>query len=279
MVRTTVTASIAVSFLIVPVSAQSQDEPPRGNSLFSQGGVSLIGVQPTLYSPIVLLKLPPVQEELDLTKAQKAQLEKGLERQDRERSRLKEEMNKRMKEQLGDQPDGKSIVAFRLGARRAMDAFHEETKASLLEILDRHQLTRLVQIQYQAEGFTVFTRPEIQERLNLAAEQVEEILAIVAEGSREISNSSILPPEVVPQGRTPEKRRVELESKTYKEAAVKAREAAVKSCGETMRRIAKVFTKGQRANFEKLVGEPFDFTKLWGTATPTAVPESKGTKP
>lgn len=49
----------------------------------------------------------------------------------------------------------------------------------------------------------------------------------------------------------------------YKEAAKKARGAAVEIRGEAMRSIAKILTKRQRENYQKMIGEPFDFTKSW----------------
>jgi hypothetical protein len=53
----------------------------------------------------------------------------------------------------------------------------------------------------------------------------------------------------------------------------------IKARQTMMQMIAKVLTKGQRANYQRMVGEPFDFAKLNTAPTPTASDSKPEPKP
>jgi hypothetical protein len=178
---------------------------------------------------------------------------------------------------LRDQPEPDRQALAELEARRnaSIRASSDKVEAGLKKILDRRQFTRLEQIRYQTEGPKAFERPEVQERLNVSPEQVELIMTIIAQGERELVSASLVPVEVAPDFRnlTPEQRRASMETAAYKGAVKKFQESGVKVRGETMRMISKALTKGQRERYEKMVGEPFDFRKVWNgpkSGTPEA---------
>jgi hypothetical protein len=155
-----------------------------------------------------------------------------------------------------------------------------QVEAAKMKVLDRRQRTRLEQIKLQMEGPYAFTRPEFQERLNMDQGQIEAVTAIMLEGREEAIRVSALPRNMLnTYFGAPSERTKLTESDGYQSELDKARQAAVKARAATMQRIAKVFTKKQRENYQKMLGEPFDILTL-RTNSQSTTPESKEqTKP
>jgi hypothetical protein len=255
MFRASILASIGVLTVAVAVTAQSQDRP-AATSLVGRNVLGL-GLEPALYPKVVLFRRPEIQEELKVTPAQKAQYA-NLQKEEEEFSeRLSQETEKKRQEL-----DPEEFAAFRASIYPSTAPFREEVEAKLLKILDRRQRIRLDQIQIQADGPMAFKRSDFQERLNLSPGQVELITPIVDQGRQEIRNAAVVKAEVMPLGLTAEQRRDLTKSEKFKSEVGKKRDAVVKARLTTMQVIAKHLTKGQRANYEKMVGEPFDFLKM-----------------
>jgi hypothetical protein len=241
-----------------------------------------LGLHSSLSSPVVVLQNPRVREELKLTDAQAARL-KVVEEEHRIANRRNFDEIRNKEKELGDEPDPQAKAAYREAARAARAAFSRESEGAYLKVLDRRQRTRLLQIQYQAEGPKAFTRPEVQERLNFSPAQIEQILAIVSQGDLEMARASTVSPEsgFEPLRGDAEKRRAQMESKKYLAAVNNVQGEASKTRTSIMRNIAKVLTMGQRANYERMIGETFEFTRSWSSplATPSTTRERESTVP
>jgi hypothetical protein len=236
-----------------------------------------MGVEPALYPRLVLFQRPEVQTELKLTPTQKARWAELDQERQQASERQGQELRK-SRQELGNPPDPQALAVLNESLRAIQADRQKQDEAILRKVLDRPQFTRLGEIQLQAEGPMAFTRHEIQERLNLGPDQVELIEEVVARGREAVRNAAVVSTEVVPTRLTREKSRALLESKTSKSAIGKARDDAVKARKTTMQEIAKLLTKGQRAKYEAMVGEPFDFLKMQANAesrTLESKPEAK----
>lgn len=279
MIRMCVTfLSCLVAFSAVAV-AQPQAASPAGGQRSQQPSHLGPGLVFALQSKLLLLQNPQVQAELKLTSDQKTKLKTIEDGNQRAGDRLMLDFQKARQELVQKQADRQELAA--LGEKLAeMGRQHRERfEAERMGILDRNQRTRLEQIQLQAEGPTAFTRPEVQERLNTSPDQDEMIAAIVTEGRAELNQAAALPAGTVPTGvLTAEQRSALRESKQYKGAVEKSREAATKTRQSTMQRIAKILTKKQREKYQTMVGEPFGLEKLRTTpanANTVTAPKSK----
>lgn len=265
-----VLVAVLILLYAAKAPAQAPDNQP-GSSLLSGRGIGL-GLNFATYAKINVFRDPRVQEELQLTDAQKKSVERLNEDNGRVRRQLTDRYRSRL-QALGEDPDPQTLAVLREELREALDAAGpgalERWEAGLRKILDKRQATRLDQIHYQTEGPVAFNRPEIQRRLNLSPEQIEQISAIVAEGKRRLAAASRLPTEVFPadpRSLSPEQRLAKTETKGYKDAVAKIQGTAVEIRSAVIQSIAKLLTRRQRENYQKMVGEPFDFTKTWASA-------------
>jgi len=248
------------------VSAQDQNIQKKASLIGRE--VLGIGIEPALYPAQVLFDTPAVQEELKVTPSQLERWRKVLQEQDRD-TRITD-MIKAQREELGVNPDPQAREEMRARLRVVQTSIRKEYETKLAKILDPHQRDRLGEIQLQAEGPMAFTRPEIQERLNLDPFQIEAILEIVAQGREATKTASEVSNEVFPSRVVgAETRRQLLETKKVQDEIDKRRKAMSDTRRQTMQLIGKVFTNGQRAKYRKMLGEPFDFVKLRPTTTQT----------
>jgi hypothetical protein len=260
MFRASLLAPILVSIVASMASAQPQDSPPR-TSLLKKGFLG-IGVEPGLALKSHLLRLPAIQEEIKLTPAQQARL-KAAEAEVERVSALQRQERRKMLQELRAQGDTQALEAMNQKSLADAYSITPESDKPLMRILDRRQLTRMEQIQFQVEGPHAFTHPQVQERLNLTPEQIQMIGTILDQSRAETDRAATVPAEVLPDGRfTPEQRAALMESKKTKAEIDKGREAVLKTRQTTMRVLAKALTKGQRERYQKMIGEPFDFAKL-----------------
>ena len=135
------------------------------------------------FARTTLVMLPPVQEELKMTDAQKKKLQEW-----QESLRKKgEEMGRSMREKNGDDPfkaaENQPITARITQFTTLMNQvsrFVRENEEGLAKVLNANQRKRLDQIALQMEGITALTRTEIADKLGLLPEQREEIDQIIA---------------------------------------------------------------------------------------------------
>jgi hypothetical protein len=107
----------------------------------------------------------------------------------------------------------------------------------------------------------------------MSPDQVDAVKAIVAEWREAMNQAATVPSEVLhdARGLTPEKRAALLQSKTVKAEVENCRDAVIKVRKTAMQTITKRLTEKQSAYYEKMLGEPFDFTKTWPNPSPTSL--------
>jgi hypothetical protein len=225
--------------------AQPPARTPETVSYSIGGAYSIEVFQMPVSMQLLLLRIDAVQQELRLTEAQKKRQTAIVER------RL-ETMRKARQEY-----DNQEIFD---AARNAMVA---DEVAALQETLEPGQRDRLDQIQIQAQGPLAFERREIQRRLGLTADQVDEIESIVDKGKDEIRKAASFPLEVnQKETQTEETVRKLVDGLEFQLMKEKTRHIVLASRLATMVRIVKVLTEPQRAAYRKMFGEPFDTGKL-----------------
>ena len=199
--------------------------------------------------------------------------------------------------------------------REAMTSLQQDADAAFLKILDAKQKVRVKQIALQSEGPQAFTNPnvDVAAKLDLTEEQITDIRE-AANGLRQSQRDSMqklfasVTPPADPNadpnannnggrgGRGGFPNLDKLDEATRAKFLQQMQDARTKGTSETMAAIAKLLSKAQKATYKKMVGEPFDLTKLqgpggpWGpgrpggpppaataTATATATPASTAT--
>lgn len=262
-----------------------------------------------------LIMMPPVQEELKLTEAQKKQIREWLEGM----RKSGEEMGKAMREQAGDpsQQENTPIAARIFQFTRMLDqvsSLLRENENGLAKILDKSQRTRLSQVALQMEGIAAVTKPEVAKAINLSPDQQELIQQIIAQ-SRLMQMTSWMEQGIrmnsrfrerpvagaAPSGRRPTEKdagaaRAAVKADPDDEDQVRAEQAkAMRKEFESMRartdtiqertvlQIVKTLTLRQREKFVKLLGEPFDPSQVNTMGRPggrpTSAPTSKDGRP
>jgi hypothetical protein len=124
----------------------------------------------------MLIMLPAVQAELELTDEQKKALREWQEEM-RDRGR---EMGEQMRAQ-GEQNMRQLNVAGALEMIGRMNELMQENERGFGKILTAGQRKRLDQISLQMEGVTALARPDVAQRLKLTDEQLEQIQLIIAQ--------------------------------------------------------------------------------------------------
>jgi hypothetical protein len=264
MPRAAIAVPVLIALAATAVSAQTQDAPPR-TSLLKSGFLGA-GYEAGYSMKDMLLEREPVQKELKLTDDQLARLKKTQAEVTQYELRQRQEHNallKGLRAQGDRQAYEAAVQELSQKSRADLLSLTRESEGPLMKVLDRRQRTRLEQILLQSEGPMAFTRPQVQERLNLSPDQIEAIGAIIEEGRAAIARAAEIPAGVLPAGQlTPEVRRTLVESKAARAEIDKGRETVLKARRSTMQMIAKVLTRKQRERYEAMLGEPFDMQKL-----------------
>jgi hypothetical protein len=247
--------SIVVGSRVAQSQALSERTPLPKTEYFG------VGVAYGVASKYNLLRRPEILRQLKVTDSQLARLTKAREEVDRalehdaqEKAALIQRMQRRK--------DSDGLAAYRQATMNELFSLTTESELPLLKVLDGRQRSRLEQIQLRADGPGAFRRPQVQERLNLSPEQIEMILAIENQWQNAFSEAATVPPEIgpVPGGLSPEKKKALLGSKRVRVEIEKSRNAVISAREKTMRQILQVLYKRQRATYEKLIGEPFEFS-------------------
>jgi hypothetical protein len=129
---------------------------------------------PPWRAPLLMLRNPSLQEELELTADQKGQLDQVL-------------------RQVGErfQGEGQALQALEPAQRREkmQDLTHkvaEEAAKSLAPLLQPVQQQRLREIQLQMRGPQAFSDPAVHEALKLTAEQIQQMTTLAESMRKEI---------------------------------------------------------------------------------------------
>ncbi|MHC5541255.1 hypothetical protein ACYOEI_23800 [Singulisphaera rosea] len=271
---------LASIVLLVGLTAEAQTVPlPPTTPYPVQRGNLGIGVNPTPVPLVTLIHHPAIQAELKMTRAQAERIASLQEERPVAMDRVMADY--RASTPPPDQADPEVVQLVKQQMNEARATINEQWEWSTLNVLKPQQRSRLVQVQAQAEGPFAFTRPDFVEKMNLSPEQIELIQEIVAQGREIMWETSAIPLPQPPDDHplTPEERMDSTKSKEFKEAAKKGRTATLKARAETMQAITKLFTKGQRANYRRLLGPPYDLAKLQPPASPGEKPATKETSP
>jgi hypothetical protein len=158
-----------------------------------------------------------------------------------------------------------------------------EGESGLAKILDKKQLARLNQIALQMEGAAALARTEVAEAIYLSPEQVAEIQEILSgakvqqmglfvrqgfamrdrrdanadPGKPQSGQDNPVDPEAQAKRRQAQRERMRTEFTKFRDSSDQIHDA-------TTAKILRVLDKKQRGRFEKLLGEPFDPSKLAG---------------
>jgi hypothetical protein len=206
-------------------------------------------------SPLLLLEVGEVQKELKLTNRQIADIRTINQKFDRERL---ESVRKASGADGKVNPD--TLMAIITGLRR-------ENEAALARVLEPGQRRRVSEIALQVEGPTALARPELASRLNLGPDQVEQIQAIVSEMSAWKAQLVDSPPGG--SGATPTGGPAESAAQRAADRR-KAQDARVDRLTDALggvedraaQQVLRVLTRRQRAAYQKMLGEPFDLSRL-----------------
>jgi hypothetical protein len=224
--------------------------------------LSDFGVVPRAAATQVLLGLPAVQQELKLSEAQKTT-----------QSNAQKQRAEKMRKARSEMKDRAEFL-------KARDAIFAEFQKAQTATLQPEQRERLIQIQLQTQGplaFTIreraeapadaadgaFIGPRLSEELKMSADQVKQARKLADDGSTEIAKAAQFQISLGSQDRpTSEAIRKLVGEPEFRAAKEKARRAAREAWTAVTARIDAVLNDEQRANYRKLLGKPFDLTKL-----------------
>jgi hypothetical protein len=236
---------LAVALFVVGLAAVLEaQQPPRQRGQGGQGGG--FGGRGFMDVNTLILTNEPLQEEVKVTAEQKEKFKPVAAKQT--------ELNKKMAEMFqggGAKGKGKGNKggggAF-ADMQKERQAISEEAKTLVSTTLTTDQKVRLKQIEIQVLGVRAFTNEEVVTALKLTDEQKDKIKGIseeYAKDARELFGGGFRPgqqPDPEKQAENTKKRR-KLER-------------------EAIEKITTSLTAEQKAEWAKLVGEPFDTTKL-----------------
>ena len=298
-------SAAALAMAAAVAAAQVPDQAPPGGGFGPGGKVGVqvkvggpaIGMGGGSVPLIMLVTQPSVQKELKLTDAQKQKIAKIEEQLNKEKAEQARGLMP-LKRDQGGGPQFLNPETARAGmeeVKQAMQALHSEADAAVIQELQRKQRIRLEQIKLQADGPLGFERPDVIERLGLEDTQIEMIQAILAEGRGQMEQSGgfmvrtagAMPgpgfgpgpgagdgagagagPGGAPP--SPQDLKKKFSSKEFQDqlkAQFEKRRKETQSVRDRMMQaIAQVLSRGQRANYRKMLGEPFDLKPLQNAA-------------
>ncbi len=184
-----------------------------------------------------------------------------------------------------------------------VEDLERQRRAAIAKVLAPPQKTRLLQLEWQREGWLALGRSDVASKIKLNQPQVQKIQSIL-KAMRQAQNQAIFPVSVSePVARAGPKTKPTLNPSNgfvdpngvsfpgggplnFDNAAFRAQdqktlEATAKIRDSTGKAIDEVLTAEQRSAFEKLLGPPFDFKSLTTPmpSEPAPNPSSKIRKP
>jgi len=221
--------------------------------------------------PNRLLENPAVLKDIKLTESQKLELQK-LETRATDLYKKEGEAFKSAVKELGDEPSQDDLMALRQRRGAELRVLSEEIDASYLKILNPKQRERLTQIRLQLEGPIALLKPDLQKRLNLAPDQIQQIREIFMAGVDELKRVKDLRDENVVNNSqrkevatksNPTEKRPMREIDKSKQADYEKEKNNLENEAKQIRlnviqRIDRILTKKQRETFHRMEGELFD---------------------
>lgn len=214
-------------------------------------------------SKSMLIMMPPVQEELELTDEQKQKLRDWME-QMRTRG---EEMGQAMRQEFGDDFRQADVPLARrvMTITRVMGQLGgmlQENEAGINRILEADQRKRLTQVALQMEGISALGKPEVSRALNLSPTQSLRIQELLNQSrSSQLMSWLQQMPAMAQRGRSarnddPAARQQRRQEATKQFEALRSRSDSIQE--QTTIQVLKVLTIRQRKRFDEILGEPFD---------------------
>src|SRR5262249_15430073 len=122
------------------------------------------------------------------------------------------------------------------------------------------------------DGPLTFERPEVLERIRLDPFQIEQIQAVLADGRSQLSPGVMVRTSVAgpgPGGAAPSPKDLEKAlAKDLKQQRERRQKEPMSAREQMMQALSKLLTRGQRATYRSMLGEPFDLKKLQSDPTP-----------
>jgi hypothetical protein len=210
-----------------------------------------------------LVREPAVQDELKLSDKQKEKLrDLNSTIDDKRRTAFQSSM----RDMMNNGGPGPVDPATREMMARTQAELRTENEQALAQILEPKQTARLKQIALQQEGLLAVTREEIADKINLSIPQreaIHEILDQMREAQMEHARSLTGGTGVMMvQAKGDPKDGPPRPDKETMERIQKLHEGREKIQKSAVQQINKLLSKKQGASFKKLMGEPFDFSKL-----------------
>ena len=182
-------------------------------------------------------------------------------------------MQQKMQQARRENKDRQKLQAALADASR-------EARTAIQAVFKPEQWERLDQIQLQAQGPLAFARPEngpwaamaytgppLAERLKLSDDQLKRIRTIAQQADQEIQKAASFPIALDAKTKPPSKEEIH---KLRRQPGIQGGQAEGPPGGQgrraaVIRRIEDVLTEPQREAYHKLIGAPFDFSRLtWG---------------
>jgi len=153
--------------------------------------------------------------------------------------------------------------------RAAFAKQQADDEAELSKILNTTQRQRLVQIQLQQEGPMAVTKPDVQKKLGMTKTQVSQVAAILDESSQARGEARR---QMFDLFRTPdggfnqEAMKAKMQDPAFKRQMDNVRKESDAQNemiqNQTIQQITAVLTTKQKQAFNKMLGTPFDLSKL-----------------
>ena len=213
---------------------------------------------------LTLLRLPAVQKELELTPEQLAKINALSDQTKEARKQIEQASGKGQEKAKDAGPGGGAAggVSFNPEALESgLSDLEQQVGKALGKLLDAKQRTRLAQIALRAEGASAFVKPELIKALNLGPEQVA-LIQDILNGQRDANDQY---KESLKQsfgltkglGDNPE-----LDKLRKDQQKGMFRTRAYSLSKQALAQVATVLSRRQRENYNRLLGPPFEFSKL-----------------
>jgi hypothetical protein len=230
----TLATGLAVALAAIAQTSRAQFPPGAGGTGGGQGR-DMLGMGGQV-SPAMILLAPSVQKELKLTEEQKSKAYNL--------AKTAGQKNRNLAQTFSFAgPDADPQPMMEAGRK-----LRQEADQAIAGTLDAKQKERLDQITLQAEGPLAVARPEIAAKLRLSDTQNEYVQGILVQMRRE---QFMAMRQGAAEG--------QVDPSQSRAMAASLREGAVQE-------ISKVIDRKQKAAFNKMLGEPFDTTKIEGEA-------------
>ncbi len=217
-----------------------------------------------------LLMEPAIQQEINLSPRQKKNLAQVQADAD----------DSRQQAMSGTEDEGFDFNAMMGG----VEDLERQRRAAIAKVLTTAQKTRLLQLEWQREGWMSLGRPDVASKIHLNQPQIEKIQSILIT-MRQAHLEAILPvsgrvprseqtfktnPNLTPNngfidpggGSISPLGPLNFDSDAFRAQSRKTIEAAEKTRDVAGKAIEEVLTSDQRTAFERLLGPKFDFDTL-----------------